>query len=582
MLIDTKRWSDWSGDALYETVNCTSRYAHTRTLTVLVTEDGHAVSGACVRFQIVNYSELFTLWEAVTDEQGFAHFETGLGDLFVYARHNGKVALQKVDLRLQNSVTLALNACFPEYLEADLVPPEDSSGAVPCEDSPHHKTLLARCEAHLAARRAEFSHKEGYLRLAALNGPEILAFLEDSPFPRSRKEALLDTLRPKDFVDISRETLEDILSTATMAELPYSEEIFRAYILAPRVADEMLLPQRQKIRSLFPQGFENPREIAAWMQYHMQILPEEGVSNYYPSAFGCLRCRQVPAFAFDMVFVSLCRAFCFPARLDPHTGEAQWLDGQNIWHNIRPTAKTLNLTLEFPAGKPLHYAEHFSLGYWDGHDFVTLRYPDLTVESSHSFSLRSGFYRIAVTTRQIDGTASIALWHLTLTDHTFLRITPPQDQTIQRLKQIPLHLPEGPLQTLLQQKPDRNLLLMFTDPGSEPTEHLLTELLELAKDFRKLSCRILLITDTPDGLNHPTVEQLKAQLPELELLCLRDPEALAALHRQMQAGDLRLPFVICADRQGNGIYADANYRIRMAQTLLEIQKYLCEHRPSLR
>ena len=63
-------------------------------------------------------------------------------------------------------------------------------------------------------------------------------------------------------------------------------------------------------------------------------------------------------------------------------------------------------------------------------------------------------------------------------------------------------------------------------------------------------------------------------LPEAELVCLRDPEALAALHRQMQVGDLRLPFVVCADSRRHGVYADANYRIRLAQTLLKIQALL--------
>jgi hypothetical protein len=71
---------------------------------------------------------------------------------------------------------------------------------------------------------------------------------------------------------------------------------------------------------------------------------------------------------------------------------------------------------------------------------------------------------------------------------------------------------------------------------------------------------------------------LKAALAEMELSCLQDADALAALHRQMQVGDLRLPFVVCMDRIGQGVYADANYRIRMAQTLLDIQKLLADRK----
>ena len=107
-------------------------------------------------------------------------------------------------------------------------------------------------------------------------------------------------------------------------------------------------------------------------------------------------------------------------------------------------------------------------------------------------------------------------------------------------------------------------------------EHLLTEMLDCGSEFRKLDCRMLLFAEKAESLNHPTVKRLLDALPMVEASCYWDPDALAALYRQMQVGDLRLPFVVCIDRLGNGIFADANYRIRLAQTLLEIQKLL-EH-----
>ena len=573
MRVDTK---EWSGDGLYETVNCTGRYTDARLLTLRVTEDGRPVPGARVRFQIVNYSELHTLWETLTDADGFARFETGPGDLVVYARHGHRVALAKVDLRQEDHLTLELQDRFPAQLTADLAPPEDRSGSVPHEGSDRHQSLLRQCEAHLAARRAAFSEHGEYLRHAAGNAPELRAFLADDRYSLPHKEELLRTLRPKDFVDITHLALADALEAADAVRGRYPADIFRDYVLAPRVADEMLLPERQKIRSLFPGGFEDPARILAWMETRMEILPDAGITNYYPSAYGCLRRRQVPAFAFGMVFVSLCRAFGFPARLDAHSGAAQWLDRSGAWNSIRPTEPPVDLTLTVPAGRTLRYSEHFSLGRWDGRDFVTLTYPDLLIESSHTFRLQPGLYRVTATTRQIDGAASVALWHLTVTGDTALPITPPEDQTARRLKQVPLALPQGPLQTVIDRDPGRNLLLIFADPGSEPTEHLLRELLDCAGEFRQLPCRILLLVETGDALAHPTVGLVKAALPQAEFHCLRDPEALAALHRQMQAGDLRLPFAVCADSRNRGVYADANYRIRMARTLLEIQKLLAD------
>lgn len=569
MLVDTKCWA---GDGLYEIVNCTHRYSQTQRLTVRVTDEGQAVAGARVRFQIVNYSQLYTLWEALTDETGCAYFDTGLGDLFVYARHGQKVALQKVDLRQTASVTVNLQSDFPAQLTEDLVPPTDSSGVVPYGDDPQHLLRLSQCEAHLSQRRAAFARETGYLRQAGGNAPQLQAFLSSPRFPLAQKEELLSTLRPKDFADISCDTLLDILEGTEPFRGQYPEAIFRDYILSPRITDEMLLPHRMAIRALLSQGFAHGGQILSWMEENMQVLSDAGICNYYPNALTCLRCRQVPGYAFDLVFVALCRSFGIPARLDIHTGQAQWL-ADDGWHSIHPSQPPAQLTLQLPEGRRLNDAEHISLGLWDGSDFQVLPYPGLSVENGHQFRLQPGFYRITLTTRQIDGTASVALWHLRLAEDTALSLTPPRDQTAQRLQQIPLSLPEGPLRQLLG-KPRQPLLLIFADPGSEPTEHLLREMLDLQADFRTLSCRILVLTDTPQALAHPTMQLVKTAIANAEFACLQDPAALAYLHKTMQVGDLRLPFVICADQQGRGIYADANYRIRLAQTLLDIQQYI--------
>ena len=171
---------------------------------------------------------------------------------------NEKVALEKTDLRLQDSVTVELQTAFPSQLQADLVPPADHSGVVPFEDSERHRQLLRQCEAHLAGHRA------------APNATEVEAFLQEDRYPLSQKEELLGTLRPKDLVDITCETLTDALETTNAVRDTYPGDIFRNYILAPRIADEMLLPERQKIRSLFPAGFADPAEIHAWMRSSMQ------------------------------------------------------------------------------------------------------------------------------------------------------------------------------------------------------------------------------------------------------------------------------------------------------------------------
>jgi microcystin degradation protein MlrC len=141
--------------------------------------------------------------------------------------------------------------------------------------------------------------------------------------------------------------------------------------------------------------------------------------------------------------------------------------------NEKPPVK---LTLTLPAGQQANYFEHLTIGHWNGQDYVTLKYPDLTLEHSHTFCLQPGNYRITATTRQIDGTASVAMHHITLSEDTALSLSLPADQTAQRLKNVPLSLPDGPVQQRLRE--DQAGIVIFADPGSEPTEHLLREMLK--------------------------------------------------------------------------------------------------------
>ncbi len=564
MLVHTRQWA---GPSLYEEIHCTARYADVKTLCVQVLDGGVPQAGVELAFQIVNYSEAYTLHRAVTDAEGRAQFTTGLGDLLVYVYHHGKMLLQKADLRLCDTLTLNLEAgcsleALPE-LALDLVPPVGRSDVIPQAENAAHQQLLRECEAHRAAIVAGFGG-----HIAAGNRAEVEAFLTDDRYSQQEKEEILQTLRPKDWVDITCEVLFDALDTARPVRGKYPPDVYRDHVLAPRIADEMLLPERAQIRDLFPRGFQDPAEIAAWMEKNMEILDDFGIRDYYPSAYGCLKYRQVPRFAFDYVFVAACRAFRFPARLTPDTGEGQWLDG--IWHSLRGDAAPVALTLQ--ADGPLNYDEHFTLARWNGREFVTLK------ECGHrplrKCAVEPGLYRILTTTRQIDGTASVLLRHLQVEGDCEIFLQMPVDQTASRLLRVPLTLPRGPVAAALEEMAGESGILIFAEPGKEPTEHLFREMLECADAFNAQGCPIRIFVSRREELENPTLLRVLSALPMAQVQVCRDPAGEAALHRLLHQGDLRLPFAVCVDARGRGTYAAANYHIRMAQTLLRVQKLL--------
>lgn len=591
MLVHTKCWSDLGAEPdiayttpLYGLVNHTFRYAHTKTLTVRLTERGIPLPRVRVSFQIDNYSELYPIFSTQTDEKGIACFDTGLGDLCVYVCHRGKVLLQKVDVRKQDYLELDVSqARMPEELMPvvfmDFVPPAGTTDVPAPTEDPIHEEKMRCCE----GKRKEYKNAfpktqtdtmwDTALRCAAGNWQEVQRFLDDPRYASEEKEQVLSTLREKDFVDITCDVLCDALDTALPVKNQYAQTVYRDHILAPRVADEMLLPYRKAVRNLFPQGFENPEAICTWMKENLETVCLWGVDEFYPSIYGCVKYRKVPAHSFHMVLVALCRAFGFPARLHPVTAEAQWLrDG--VWQCSR-TEAWVELRLENRSGKDLCYYEHFTLGRWNGTDFETLRFAGLVLKNSSTVSVPAGFYRLITTTRQIDGTASVRMFHFDASCGC-VAVQMPEDQTAARLKSVPLLpvLPDGPVKETLQETDGTCRILVFAEPGSEPTEHLLQELLECENAFNRQACPIRILLRRQEDLQNSTLQRVKQRLPSVQTRVCSDPEAQELLHTAMGIGDKRLPFVLSVDRQNRGVYAGANYSIRMAQTLLLIQKLI--------
>lgn len=591
MLVDTKCWSDLGGEPdiasttpLYGLVNRTSLYADTKTLTVRLTENGVPLPDVTVDFQIDNYSELYPIFRMRTDRDGIARFVTGLGDLCVYVCRRGKVLLRRVDMRTQDSLDLdTVSARLPEDLPAavtmDLVPPPGRADVPPDTDDPGHDERLRVCEEKRRSRQSSFWRADGDTvfdaarRYAAGNWREVQQFLDDPRYTAADKELILSTLREKDFADITCDVLSDALDTALPLKDRFEESIFRDCVLAPRVADEMLLPCRKAMGELFPEGFESPEAIFAWMRENMEEVPDHGVHAYYPSAYGCLKYRRLPAYSFDMVFVSLCRAFGFPARLHSADGEGQWLRGRE-WKSVRGT-NWISLRLENKSEKPLYYGEHFTLGLWNGQSFDTLRFDGAVLEKECTLSVPDGFYRLITTTRQIDGTASVRMLHFAASQGR-VPVEAPEDQTAKRLRQVPLlpGLPDGLVKERLEASAGNCRIVVFADPGSEPTEHLLQDFLACKEDWNRENFRICIMVRREEDLQNPTLQSVLRRLARAEALVCRDPAAQTHLHKVMGIGDRRLPFVLSVDGQDRGVYAAANYTIRMARTLLLTQKLI--------
>ena len=551
----------------YELVNTTGRYAPTVPLTARAQRDGAPCPSVPVRVQLVNYAQLSTLWEGLTDRDGRISLEVGRGCLILSAFWDGRLVERRVDVRASQTVVLRWEEGVDPLVREDavrweLTPPAEQLPPIPPED-PAHARRLKQCDALRREKQGRISRETSpLLRRAGENAGEIAAFLALPDFDAADKELLLSTLTEKDFGDVTCAALADALSAA----LPWKDRVplplWRDEILAPRVEWEPFLPIRQSLRALLVgAGLESGRAVLDWMDAHLRPLEEHGRTDRRGNAAQYVRHGFCPASEWDLTAVELCRTLGIPARLDPVTGA----------FSPEGPADTVTLTLR-PGEAGLRYREHFTLARWDGETYRTLELGTLTLDGDTPLALAPGPYRLLTARRQIDGTVSARAACFTLREDRTLAVELEPDQTGALLRHVSLpvvnvvSLTDGAVQPL-PRSTRRGSLLLFLQPGAEPTEHLLRELLELGEEIRRGGWPVWLLLSRREEGENDTLGQVLSALPGSQ--CLLSPrEDRLAVQRSMGLGDARLPLAVAVDRAGRGLYACANYQIGLGERLV--------------
>ena len=112
-------------------------------------------------------------------------------------------------------------------------------------------------------------------------------------------------------------------------------------------------------------------------------------------------------------------------------------------------------------------------------------------------------------------------------------------------------------------------LLVFLDPGKEPTEHLLQEMLTLAEEYGNREVPVRFLLENPTGLQNPTLSAVLNRLPNCAVYLYQETDRFT-VQKAARIGDFRLPLVLAVDSCQQIRYGCANYNIRTAATLLHI------------
>ena len=616
MLVHTKAFGKYVGnekvirnERLFTELNTLDRYAETRELKVKITDnEGAPVPGASAGFMLYNYAEFYPLARLTCNKQGECSMTTGYGTLLIWADDGMRYGFC---LAAPEDTTVTVAIAGEPVLKTtayDLqVPPvPETFPALEPEMVQMNNLLLKRGDsirnAYISTWMTDVS-AEDLAREAGLPAEEVSKILTASmgnyrtvaDFISGAGEKaglalrILKTISEKDLRDTPAKVLADHLMNAPLPAPETDPSLYDRYVLSPRVDNEQLSPFRS-IFSTLPVGLMNsfradPGVAAGWIDTEITLTTGE---NHYDVPLipgSVLRLRIADSQSRNIFFVALCRSAGVPARLAPGTGRPQYhKDGEwhNVWFNGEAKPSGTPGYVRFIAGNDNsgaiepEYHIHFTLAKIEQGRFRTLDY-GYGVKLSDlpdRIALDPGTYMLTTGNRDDIGNvlSTVSFHELKPGDELPVTINL-RNLPSSKLTGLTLNLDSQVLSNSgenvsLSALSEKGLVLMWIEPGREPTRHLLNDLPGLRESFNEWGGWFVFLTDpgvTPPGFSPETiagtpVNTILASDPGLKLM-----SSLSGGRGQERS----LPVVILCNSEGEVLYSSEGYRIGTGQQVLK-------------
>ena len=500
-----------AGQALYH--NQTARYAHTKLYTF------RAEPGEVVTLEVLNEARFCPIAALTADEKGEVKVELGIGDLHLTNREKEAFCHGET----QDGAELAQAAPCPDWTPFDFRAPVDAPVNPAPLDEEQRRQRAAVLAAGTAKRqermagwydqeRAErYPAQRPLLRAARGNFDEIYAFLSKDKDPL--RPMLLSVLSDKDFRDATAELLEAHLERARPWAGKYVREVFRRFILCPRVAFERLTDW--SVPQPGPVG-----EVIA--------LRKQGV----------------------------------PAALRPVDGAVLvWREGQLVPKEPEECGKVL-----FWKGpsEQYTYRQNWSVDRWTGDMWKPLKFTDRAWYKNRLMAqLPAGRYRVLTALRLPAGDQFANRLEFTLSPgeekEVFLALRDCELTDLITPRSLPL--PE------LAEQGDKNTLLLWLEEGAEPTEHILNELSAALPRFRALDIRVIFFLRGRGAEQQATLAHLLSQWPEVEVAYPQWAYQVETVARHLGLDPDKPPLAVVRDKNGMAAYGCCGYQVGMADLL---------------
>ena len=592
-------------------VNQLKTYARTTNLEVtVVNTDGTPASGAEIRFEVLNYAGFGEIACVHAGEDGKKTLETGLGTVQVTAYKDGAYAEQLVDAVAQKSCTLILGkeACQPEVWTEMIVTAPKDSPVNRCVQS-EEEILLGREKSRKATERRMAKEEAFYdkemgekaagcmpeqfrersveiMKLACGNQREIAEFLGKNIEP-ALKLNILNSLREKDYLDITAEILEEHCRQAAVFAEKWEEELFVPYILCPRVDNEMIRPFRSFLLSWLSEEekqkmAEDPKYVWEFVCSHLRSEEQLEYGNLITSAQGAFTTGYGSELTKRVVSVQMLRTLGIPSRLNPSDRMLEvWKDGAFVALEEcegQSEVRTAGIIVEQQEGEVWTYYQNWTIARFDGTKYRTLQLSDESGMPVYGeIPLFPGKYKILTANRLPNGNVFAKQFVFELKDGEKRQIILEQmeadvkdmleenditDFAVQREDGTHCHLSE----LVKEQKG----LFIWLEEGKEPTEHILNEIRQRSEAYHDLPANLYFVVESMEVKQDPTLAKTLAELDQAEFLIDEFGADMETLARRMYLEPGKLPLIVIVDQEMKGIYGVAGYNVGSADMILKI------------
>ncbi|RUT77631.1 transglutaminase domain-containing protein [Ancylomarina longa] len=625
MLVHTKVFGVYSGsDKIvnqsdnFTEINVVGNYAKVKRIYVrVVDEKGNQTENAKVDFGLYNYAEFYPIASKNTNSKGLTNLTTGIGDLLVWASKNGNYAGKKISVQNTNTLTLELGKGYTggEVSDLNLVPPVEPKPYVIDEQQKKQNDIRLANEdsiriayrtgfidsvsAYQLAEERELNKQEVWslLKKSQGNWKEIKSYLEESSEQYSKETIiLLQTIAQKDLRDTQAKILLDHLNSTLnnyKVQDYKSKEIFYRYVLNPRIKNEGLIAYRRYLQQQFKGVFFGKRQertiaIKNWIVDHIRIEGEENYYNLPITPKGVYELRISNQESRDIFFVALCRSLGIPARLEPALKTPQYFDGDK-WINIDFEKQTKGqpakgfLALELVDKKSSfdpNYYLHFSIGKLNNgvYQSLDLGWDKKLSDLPNPLELDEGKYRLITGMRGADGTVYAHLNHFEIktgkTSKAELLFRNPKVAS-KVLGNISLDTellnPLGKQIALSKLVKKQAIILLWLEPGKEPTRHLMEEFKDVVKSYEEWGGEIVIVQG--DDINEERFSESFFEHMPSNYTVYKDRNnqlfdiAKSALGIQ---GKLEKPFILVLDSKGQIQFVSYGYKIGIHEHLLKV------------